>query len=141
MYLVNDILQAVIRRRSMVDRHMPANPDFELTGTDISARDNVSLAMATSNLVNSLVVLRDREMIDDSEFLRLVYRFAGESVDVDEMLARGKAAGPPKVPGVNPVVSKVDTTPSPAIKTPALKDIVNVETGEPKDPGQNAENQ
>jgi hypothetical protein len=120
---------------------MPANPDFELTGTDISARDNVSLAMATSNLVNSLVVLRDREMIDDSEFLRLVYRFAGESVDVDEMLARGKAAGPPKVPGVNPVVSKVDTTPSPAIKTPALKDIVNVETGEPKDPGQNAENQ
>jgi hypothetical protein len=81
---------------------MPAAPEFELTGADISARDNVSLAMATTNLVNSLVILRDRQMIDDSEFLRLVYRFAGEAVDVDEMLARGKAAGPPLIPSPIP---------------------------------------
>ncbi len=94
MWLINDVLQVVIRRRSKVDRHMPAAPEFELTGADISSRDNVSLAMATTNLVNSLVVLSDRQMLDDSEFLRLIYRFMGESVDVDEMLARGKAAGP-----------------------------------------------
>jgi hypothetical protein len=141
MYLINDVLQAAIRRRSMVDRHMPANPDFELTGTDISARDNVSLAMATSNIVNSLVILRDRQMIDDSEFLRLVYRFASESVDVDEMLARGKEAGPPLVPKQAAAAPIVDTTPSKQIKEPPVKDLVDPETGEPKDPGQNAENQ
>jgi hypothetical protein len=98
MYLVNDILKAVIRRRAQVDRRMPNSPEFELTGADISARDNVSLAMAVTNLVNTLTTLRDRQLIDDSEMLRLVYRFAGETVDVDEMLARGKAAGPALIP-------------------------------------------
>jgi hypothetical protein len=145
MYLVNDVLQAVIRRRSKVDHHMPANPEFEISGADISQRDNVSLAMATSNLVNSLVVLRDRQMIDDSEFLRLVYRFAGESINVDEMLERGKKAGPSKVPamvsGSSAAAATADTTPTAKIKTPAVKDLVDPETGEPKDPGQNAENQ
>ena len=150
MWLVNDILQAVIRRRSMVDRHMPANPDFELTGADISARDNISLAMAASNLVNSLTILRDRQMMDDSEFLRLVYRFLGESVDVDEMLARGKAAGPavtpsPGVPagrgqGEGPGVAPRVANPA-QIKPLPTSQLVNTDTGEPKDPGQNAENQ
>jgi hypothetical protein len=123
MWLINDVLQAVIRRRARVDRHMPASPEFELTGADISARDNVSLAMATTNLVNSLVILRDRQMLDDSEFLRLIYRFMGESVDVDEMLARGKAAGPPLIP--SPVFGggqgggpSVDTNPDKHDPTP-----------------------
>jgi len=100
MWLVNDILSIVVRRRAMVDRHLPAGPDFEVTGADISARDNVSLGMAVSNIVNSLAVLRDRQMIDDSEFLRLAYRFAGETVEVDELLAAGRKAGPPL--GVKP---------------------------------------
>ena len=145
MYLVNDILQAVCRRRSRVDRHMPSSADFELTGADISSRDNVSLAMAATNIVNSLVILRDRQMIDDSEFLRLVYRFAGETVEVDEMLARGKAAGPALVPQNNLAPAPSDANPSanpPAAKTtlPASK-LVDPTTGEPKDPGAQAEQQ
>jgi hypothetical protein len=106
MWLVNDILSIVVRRRAMVDRHLPAAPDFEVTGADISARDNVSLGMAVSNIVNSLAVLRDRQMIDDSEFLRLAYRFAGETVEVDELLAAGRKAGPPL--GVKPDQPNVD---------------------------------
>ena len=49
--------------------------------------------MAASNIS---AVLRERarpRLIDDAEFLRLAYRFCGESVDVEEMLARGRAAG------------------------------------------------
>jgi hypothetical protein len=130
MWLVNDVLQAVIKRRAKVDRHMPAAPEFELSGADISARDNVSLAMATTNLVNSLVILRDRQMIDDSEFLRLVYRFAGEAVDVDEMLARGKAAGPALVPPVPAAAPAVDT--KPGINSPGHPDPT------PKAPGSNS---
>jgi hypothetical protein len=38
--------------------------------------------------------VRDRGLIDDAEFLRLIYRFCGESVDTEEMLARGRAAAP-----------------------------------------------
>jgi hypothetical protein len=152
MWLVNDVLQAVIRRRSKVDRHMPAEPEFELTGPDISARDNVSLAMAASNLVNSLTILRDRQMVDDSEFLRLIYRFLGESVDVDEMLARGKAAGPSLVPqapapapapdskpGVN-LPGHPDPTPKApgskgnpkAVNTGSASKVIDPETGEVK---------
>jgi hypothetical protein len=134
MYLANDILKAVIRRRSQVDHHMPHNPDFELTGADISARDNISLAMATSNLVNSLVVLRDRQMIDDSEFLRLVYRFAGESIEIDEMLARGKVAGPPLVPQNNQAPVTGDTNPAnpTKVKNPSPSKLIDPITGEEK---------
>ncbi len=112
MYLINDVLQAVIRRRSRVDRHMPASPDFEISGADISQRDNISLAMATTNLTNTLITLRDRQLIDDGEFLRLVYRFAGEPIEVDEMLARGKAAGPPVGTGSHQAPRR-SLTPSP----------------------------
>jgi len=134
MWLVNDVLQAVIRRRSKVDRHMPAAPEFELTGADISARDNVSLAMATTNLVNSLTILRDRQMIDDSEFLRLVYRFAGETVDVDEMLARGKKAGPPLVPQTSGSSTIADTNKPGANAANAgdASKVIDPETGEEK---------
>jgi len=110
--------------------------------------------MATSNLVNSLVILRDRQMMDDSEFLRLIYRFMGESVDVDEMLARGKEAGPASLPkvspssgpseGSSPIISKPgQVNPAKPAKVPTLaaNQMVNPETGEPKDPGAQAENQ
>ena len=146
MWLVNDILKAVIRRRAMVDRRMPSSPEFELSGADISSRDNVSLAMAAASMVNSLVALRDRQMIDDSEFLRLVYRFAGETANVDEMLARGRAAGPaffpPSAPGAGTQAGggvAISTPPNPTNQGGQLPRL-DPETGDlttPQDPGDN----
>jgi hypothetical protein len=101
MHVINDVISVALRRRSMLDRHMPVSPDFEITGADISARDNISLAMAVTNMVTSLALMRDRLLIDDAEFLRLVYRFAGETAEVDEILAAGKKAGPPAHPPGN----------------------------------------
>jgi hypothetical protein len=66
---------------------------IKLTGSDISARDNASLAQAASAIAATFGELRGRGVIDDAELLRVVYRFAGELVDVPEMLGRGKAAG------------------------------------------------
>jgi hypothetical protein len=65
---------------------------IKLTGSDISARDNASLAQAASAIAATFAELRGRGVIDDAELLRVVYRFAGELVDVPEMLERGKAA-------------------------------------------------
>ena len=48
--------------------------------------------MAANNVLPTLRELRDRSLIDDAELLRLAYRFCGESVDIEEMLARGSAA-------------------------------------------------
>lgn len=93
LWLLSDLLRAVVNRRAQVDNHVSRRAEVSLQGADISARDNVSLAMAASNITPVLREARDRGLMDDAEFLRLLYRFCGESVDVEEMLARGKAAG------------------------------------------------
>ena len=93
IWLLGDLLRAVVNRRARVDSRVSRKAEISVTGADISARDNISLAMAASNMLTVLQDIRDRGMIDDAEMLRLVYRFCGESVDVEEMLKRGRAAG------------------------------------------------
>ncbi len=87
-----DLLQVVLKRRSLMDGRVSAKAQIHLHGSDISARDNVSLSLSASNILPTLQELRDRNLIDDAELLRLAYRFCGESVDVEEMLARGRKA-------------------------------------------------
>lgn len=94
LWVLGDLLKVVLTRRAQVDRRVSGNADIELHGADISARDNISLAMASSNMLPALRELRDRRLIDDAEMLRLAYRFCGETIDVEEMLARGRAAAP-----------------------------------------------
>jgi len=93
LWLLADLLHAVVKRRSAVDGRVSRRAELTLTGADISARDNVSLAMAASNISQVLTGLRDRGLIDDAELLRLVYRFCGENADIEELLARGRTAG------------------------------------------------
>jgi hypothetical protein len=85
-WAIQDLAKAVVRRRKMVDRTV--NPESEIitTGTDISARDNAALATAASVIVASMTTMRDRGLIDDYELLRIVYRFAGEVIDLEEVL-------------------------------------------------------
>lgn len=92
LWMLNDILRVVVNRRSQVDSRVSRRAQISLHGADISARDNVALAMAASNISAVLGQARDRGLIDDAEHLRLLYRFCGESVDIEEMLARGKCA-------------------------------------------------
>ena len=66
-----------------------------MAGADISARDNATLAQAAAQVATAFTDLRQRQLIDDAELLRMVYKFAGELVDVPEVLAAGKRAGPP----------------------------------------------
>jgi hypothetical protein len=119
-WMLTDLLRTVATRRSFVDRRVNAQAAIEVHGADISARDNVSLAMAANNILGVLSELRGRGLIDDSEFLRLVYRFCGETVDVEEMLRRGREAGP----------TTVTSQPVPPAGNPAS--VVDTETGEPK---------
>jgi hypothetical protein len=94
MWVLSDLLQAVVTRRALVDGRISRRAAVTIHGADISARDNVSLAMASNNILPALRELRDRGLIDDAEMLRLAYRFCGETVDVEAMLARGRAAEP-----------------------------------------------
>ena len=104
IWLLSDILRAALARRAVVNRSLNKDAALAVAGADISYRDNISLAMASSNILNVVSELRDRHLIDNAEYLRLLYRFAGETVDVEELLKRGRAAAsdlqgihPPKI--------------------------------------------
>jgi hypothetical protein len=94
---VKDILNIVRRRGIEAKRRLSTTADIVMRGGDISGRDNAALALAASQIVASFAVIRDRGLIDDAELLRLSYRFAGELVDVEEMLERGRQAPMPRI--------------------------------------------
>jgi hypothetical protein len=62
--------------------------------------------------------MRDRQLIDDAELLRMIYKFSGETLDVAGMLKRGKAAGPvtvqvqPPDPNAPRVIMRPSSTPA-----------------------------
>lgn len=136
IWLVSDVLETVINRRALVDSRISRRAELQVTGADISARDNVSLSLAGSNVLSVLKELRDRELIDDAEMLRVVYRFTGEAVDIPEMLEKGKAAGP-SVPmeradaAATAARSKTTAAAGEGGKRASKQDI-DPDTGEPK---------
>jgi hypothetical protein len=97
LWLIQDILTVVCNRKGLIDGVLKSktkvNPyEITITTTDINTTDNISLAMAAGNILTVLTTARDRQLIDDSEFLRLLYKFTGENIDIEEMLRRGAAA-------------------------------------------------
>jgi len=136
--MLNDLAWIVVKRRAMVDRKISKRAEIRLKGSDISARDNAGLAVAASTIINAFSIIRDRGLIDDAELMRMAYRFAGEVVDIEDLLKRGQAA--PKVAPqdletpLNPPNQEVG-----AEKEGGGASLPKVEidtgTGEPKDPG------
>jgi hypothetical protein len=94
-WIISDLLNIVINRRALVDHRVSKRAELQVRGSDISARDNVALSMAAQNVVNMLSDLRDRNLITNDEYLRMAYRFAGEIVDVEDMIAAAKREGFP----------------------------------------------
>jgi hypothetical protein len=98
LWMIRDIAQVVVARRARVDGRMSARSEILVKGSDISSRDNADLSAAAASIVSSFLQLRDRNLIDDAELLRLAYRFSGEVVDVEEMLRRAAANKPAPAP-------------------------------------------
>jgi hypothetical protein len=92
VWLVGDLLRVVIERRRLVDSSVKADARVVVRGADLSARDNAALAVAASTVVSAFQSFRDRGLIDDLELMRLAYRFLGEVVDLEALLAAGKKA-------------------------------------------------
>jgi len=117
MWLISDFLKVVITRRALVDHAVDPDAELKITGSDISARDNVAHSIASVNILNALERLKDMGLIPDRELLRAVYRFAGEPVDIDEILSAG---------------SGIDIRQATDPIQPVSKDPINTETGNPK---------
>ncbi len=99
-WLLTDLLTAALNRRASIDSTIDPTSEFEFSGSDISSRDNVSLATASSNMINVLSQLRDRNLIDDEEYLRIFYRFSGETADINDMLTRASHNKPSVIANV-----------------------------------------
>ena len=89
-WLIADLARVALRRRAFLDPHIDPAAHLQVTGADLSARDNASLAQAMR--AAALTPLRERGLIDDAELLRLIYRFGGEVADIDALLARARPA-------------------------------------------------
>jgi hypothetical protein len=150
LYIIKDIMRVAVDRRDFVDTRLNSKVDLDVSGADISARDNASLAVASSTVVNGLAMLRDAGFLADAELMRVYYRFLGETVDLEELMREGKAekekrkpedrlTADPTSPDLTP---SRDLTPSPFPQGKGGRgkggaeikgsDIVNKETGEEK---------
>ncbi len=90
LWMIEDILRVALNRRAMIDGKINKQIDLSVTGADISSRDNLQLSQAAYYMIEVLANLRDRALVSNDEFLRVIYRFFGETVDADEMLKRAK---------------------------------------------------
>jgi hypothetical protein len=117
MWLLSDLLKMVITRKSLVDHRIKPEEEIKISGADISARDNVAHSIAAVNIMNALERSKDMGLISDRELLRVLYRFAGESADLDELLKGG--SGVDRRESVNPI-------------QPVTKEPVDTSTGTPK---------
>jgi len=79
LWMVAVLARAVVRRRALVDRRVEAESALQVSGADITARDNGELAQAASAIITAFSGLHERGLIEDGELLRLAYRFAGET--------------------------------------------------------------
>ena len=108
LWLLSDLLGVVLSRQSQFNPRIPRKVEVTLSGNDISTRDNAAISLAANNIFSAFSQVRDRGLIDDAELLRMLYRFAGETVDVEDMLLRGKEAGP--VEDLNPLAAAAKKT-------------------------------
>ena len=89
-FIVKSILQTVTARAALVNPEIKADAEIIVTSADATERDNSALALATGQIVSALEKLYDRELVDENEMMRLIYRFAGETLPKDYKAPKGK---------------------------------------------------
>jgi len=110
---VKEILTIVVKRRRMWgDDTLDPRAEIRVTAADITEKDNAALALATSQIVQSMKSLVEEGYITPEEFLRFVYRFAGEPIpssrgdgvqpSPEAPLPRGSGKGTRRAAGVGP---------------------------------------
>jgi hypothetical protein len=122
LMMLKDILQVVVARNAAI----PANGKTPIVvrAADISERDNAALALASNQVITAFGQLVAGGFITADEYLRIVYRFAGETLPSDRPDAPGARGG------VKPPSSPSDASASDAKK----KVKIDSETGDVKIP-------
>jgi hypothetical protein len=77
--MLKDILTIVVQRRAAKMGDVKADAVITLNANDISERDNAALSFASTQVIASFGQLVANGFIDEDEYMRIVYRFAGET--------------------------------------------------------------
>jgi len=76
--IMAELAQIAVAYRHQYDRLVLPGSRIEAIGPDVTEKDNAALALAVSRIYPAISEVFDRGGIDENEFLRLVYRMAGE---------------------------------------------------------------
>ncbi len=87
--IISSILKIAVQRRSEKDNKVSTSAKIEVQAGDATERDNAALALATGQIVSSIGDMYDRQLLDENEYLRLVYRFMGEVRPADAKTPKG----------------------------------------------------
>jgi len=110
--IIRQLAKIALQRRARFETKLDAEAEIAVQGADLSSRDNAALAVATSTMSSALINLYDRGLIDGVELVRMVYRFAGEVLDVEKIIGDEKSRSEVKSDGKQvkkPAGVKVDT--------------------------------
>jgi hypothetical protein len=77
--ILTHLAQIAAAYRHPFDRLVISTGQIEAIGPDMTEKDNANLALAVSRIYPAISEVFDRGGIDEDEFLRLVYRMAGET--------------------------------------------------------------
>ncbi len=107
--VVQTLLQTVVAIRRKTYTNLPIRPEITIVVPDITERDNANLAIAVQRIVTAFAPLYNAKLIEPEEFIRLVYRFAAETMpdkigEFAPVNVRGGSGGNigGKVPANNP---------------------------------------
>jgi hypothetical protein len=76
--ILTRILTIARNRRAEKDNSIDQKAEIKVLAGDATERDNAALALATNQIVTAIGEMFDRNLIDEDEYIRLVYRFSGE---------------------------------------------------------------
>jgi hypothetical protein len=91
--MLKDVLEIAVQRAWMKGRALPPT-EIAITAADISERDNAALALAANQIVSAFGQLAAGGFISSDEYLRIVYRFAGEVLPASRPDAPAPNVGP-----------------------------------------------
>jgi hypothetical protein len=113
------LVKIALEIRKRYEPRIRTDVEIHARGADITERDNANLALAASRIMPVVSELFDRNGIDENEFLRLVYRMAGEVYDPDKSVPTmlkaplKQAQQPGTQPGADPNAPDPNAQPDP----------------------------
>jgi hypothetical protein len=109
---IREMIQTALEVKVKYDGGVNPAAEIEITGPDITERDNATLALALGRAYPQLADMYDREAIDPDEFMRLTYKMFAEVWEGPAPKAKRKPLIMPNAqqPAANPTDGETEPT-------------------------------